>query len=67
MEVTYTNTSSINSTLNSDLRSSGITFKTKSYIVVFFGNSSLSCNNEKTAIPFEITAISFSLFDNVMT
>jgi hypothetical protein len=42
-------TSSINSTLNSDLISSGITFRTKSYIVVFLGSSSLSCNREKTA------------------
>ena len=32
--------------------------------VVFFGSSSLSCNSEKTAIPLEITATNFSLFES---
>ena len=59
-EVTYRNTSSINSALRSDLRFSGITFRTKSYIVVFGGSFSCSCSNENTAIPFEIIATSFS-------
>ena len=65
-DVTYWKTSSINSTLNSDLISAGITLRTKSYMVVFLGNSFLSCNNEKTAIPLEIIEIIFSLLFSVI-
>ena len=55
--MTYWKTSSINSTVNSDLISAGITLRTKSYKIVFLGNSSLSSNNEKTANPLEIIEI----------
>ena len=60
------NTSSISSGLSSDLISFGITFSTKSYIVVFGGRLSLSWSKENTAIPFDMIATIFSLSVNAI-